>query len=122
MDLLGKAPRESGPQVGGRALLWRVALFLAALLLLAVTLALAPRGEAYVYWTHPASSTNGTPAGIGRANLDGTDVGQDFITVANGTCGVAVDGAHIYWFAGGSIARANLDGTGVDQDFIPSPS
>ena len=34
---------------------------------------------------------------IGRANLDGGGVEPNLITDANGTCGVAVDGAHVYW-------------------------
>jgi hypothetical protein len=63
---------------------------------------------------------------IGRANLDGTGVDPNFID-ATGNCGMALDGAHVYWSntlgvnAGGhgSIGRANLDGAGVDQGFIP---
>ena len=50
---------------------------------------------AHVYWT------NGTS--VGRANLDGTDVNESFITgaaAASVTDGVAVDGAHIYWSDG----------------------
>lgn len=57
---------------------------------------------------------------IGRANLDGTGVNQDFIPVPGQLTAVAVDGTHIYWendFAY-TIGRANLDGTGVNQDFI----
>ena len=68
---------------------------------------------------------------IGRANLDGTGVDQNFILVRTNEffdypCGVAVDGEHVYWAwlnsvleGVGSIGRANLDGTAVDQDFIP---
>jgi virginiamycin B lyase len=81
--------------------------------LLVVTLALAPRAEAYIYWTDP----DGT---IGRANLDGTGVDESFISAAGSPCGLAVDDAHIYW-AGGfgkTIARANLDGTDVEESFI----
>jgi hypothetical protein len=98
----------------------RLALLLAALL--ALTLALAPRAEAYVYWANAASTETGG-ARIGRANLDGTGVNQSFVTGAGvlfGPEGVAVDAAHVYWtdFARGTIGRANLDGTGVDQSFI----
>ena len=46
---------------------------------------------AHVYW---ASG----PGSIGRANLDGTGVDQNFITRAtSATAVVAVDGAHVYW-------------------------
>ena len=38
--------------------------------------------------------TTGT---IGRANLDGTGVNQGFIGAGTDPCGVAVDGAHVYW-------------------------
>jgi virginiamycin B lyase len=93
------------------------ALLLAALL--ALTLALAPRAEAYVYWTG-FDPTEG-PA-IGRANLDGTGVDQSFITGLG--FDLAVDGAHVYWTdrPRHRIGRANLDGTGVDQSFITQDS
>src|SRR5919199_1486184 len=105
--------------VAGRHRLWstlvrRAAPTLATLVL--ATFVLAAPADAFVYW---ANSGTGT---IGRANLDGTDVNQNFITGANAPAGVAVDGAHLYWTnftgTGGSIGRANLDGTGVDQSFI----
>jgi hypothetical protein len=42
---------------------------------------------------------------IGRANLDGTDVKQDFITAGIGDPrGVAVDGAHVYWTSQACLA------------------
>ncbi len=76
----------------------------------------------HIYWANNASGT------IGRANLDGTDITQDFIPNAGTTpCGVAVDGSHIYWansFGGSTIGRANLDGSDVQPSFIsdlPSP-
>ena len=57
---------------------------------------------------------------IGRANLDGAGANQSFIAGAHVPCGVAVDGAHIYWANGddGTIGRANLDGSRADQSFI----
>ena len=88
---------------------------LAALLVL--PLALAPRGEAFVYWS-------GGDA-IGRANLDGSGVDRGFIafefppdTWRIGDVAVTAD--HIYWtnHPGGKIGRANLDGTGVNPRFI----
>jgi hypothetical protein len=104
---------------------------LAAMLVLLATLVvlplvLAPRAEAFVYWTWNTSSPTTQASGIGRANLDGTGVNESFIAgVAAVTSGVAVDGAHVYWAslfdpgpAGSAIGRANLDGTGVAPTFI----
>jgi virginiamycin B lyase len=65
------------------------------------------------------------PMSIGRANLNGTDVDQSFITDVYSPSGVAVTGSHIYWSdasaaeepmpgpAAASIAESNLDGTGI---------
>ena len=82
----------------------------------------------------------GSPDGeIGRANLDGTGVDDFFIPLPtvpsnlNSPCGVAVDGAHVYWverlynfgvppIPDSSIGRANLDGRrrGPRISFPPS--
>src|SRR5215216_3624893 len=62
---------------------------LAALLVL--PLALAPRAEAFVYWTDPVNNA------IGRANLDGTGVDKRFISGVAIPGSVAVDARHIYW-------------------------
>jgi hypothetical protein len=73
----------------------------------------------HVYWTSHGSGRV-PPGTIGRANLDGTGVDQNFISDPTTPLGLAVDSSHVYWanvFAG-TIARANLDGTGVDQNFI----
>ena len=66
----------------------------------------------FIYWARHAS--------IGRAGLDGSQVQPEFITGINFACGVAVDGAHIYWGDpdAGRIGRAKLDGTGVSLSFI----
>ncbi len=90
-------------------------------LAIALTLALAPRAEAYVYW---ANNGGGDGTTIGRANLDGSDANQSFIAGAAGPCGVAATTTHLYWAnrALGTIGRANLDGTGVDQSFITGAS
>lgn len=83
--------------------------------LLALSLTLASRAQALVYWTNNGSDT------IGRANLDGTGANPSFITGAVGPYGVAVNGEHLFWSSGtGWIGRANLDGTGVDPTFIPT--
>lgn len=67
-----------------------------------------------IYWTNANANS------IGRANLDGTGVNQNFITGVNNPRGVASDRNYIYWVSttGGSIGRANLDGTGVNHNFI----
>jgi hypothetical protein len=86
-------------------------LFLSCAFLLGALL-LAPGAGAYVYWVNMNS--------IGRANLDGTGVDQNFIpSASNGECGMAVDAAHIYWTYGNTaIARANLDGSEMNLSFI----
>ena len=65
----------------------------------------------HVYWAWLNSALEGAGS-IGRANLDGTAVDQDFIPYEGlrPSCGIALHGARIYW-GGGSIARANLDGS-----------
>ena len=88
-----------------------------------VVLALPANAGAFVYWINWNHTT--AQGSIGRANLDGTHVNQNFITFPIGLeyepQGVAVDGSHIYW-SHGAIGRANLDGTGVDENFItPTP-
>jgi virginiamycin B lyase len=110
-----------------------------------ITGATSPCGVAvdasHIYWANGGGSivdapsiygppgVRATPGGttIGRANLDGSGVNQDFITGALDPCGVAVDAGHIYWAnAGGTpkdraynaLGRANLDGSGVDQRFV----
>jgi virginiamycin B lyase len=89
-------------------------------LLLAVLLVLGVPAEpsnAAIYWANWNS--------IGRANLDGTNVDQNFISNTQSStigraCGVAVDESHVYWADEGRdvIGRANLDGTDPDYTFI----
>ena len=111
------SPPATAEPLGRRHL----ALFLAALF--ALTLALASRAEAYVYWANNPKHQAGT---IGRANLDGSGVDERFIT-SLGTSrqvqvvsGVAVNSTHLYWVNNETrtIGRARLDGTGANQDFI----
>jgi hypothetical protein len=62
----------------------------------------------------------GSRGSIWRADIDGSDVDENFITSgASSPTAVAVDDAHVYWRNIGSIGRANLDGSGADRDFIP---
>ncbi len=104
---MGPMPRL-GPQ---RAALGIVA---TALALWLAGLALAPRADAYVYWTNSGADS------IGRAKLDGSNAIRGFITNVAYPEDIAVDAAHIYWTsnAGGAIGRAKLNGTGVDDAFV----
>jgi hypothetical protein len=90
---------------------------------------ISPRPRAGNCWWAPSS-----PAAIGRANVDGTGVDDQFITdlaiprspafQTADPCGIAVAGKYIYWMNGAEsgkpvpIGRANLDGTGVNKRFI----
>jgi hypothetical protein len=72
----------------------------------------------HIYWT----TYNGT---IGRADLDGSNVDQSFITTnAPQAVDIVVDGGHIYWLderpgqSNSAIGRAGLDGSNVDPSFI----
>ena len=92
---------------------------LAALLVL--PLALAPRAEAYIYWTN-ADDRDGH--WIGRANLDGTGVEQGFIKLGTGasttsrsTTGTSTGRTR----RADTIGRAKLDGTGVVPNFFRAP-
>src|SRR5687767_11127851 len=80
-------------------------------------LALASHAGAYVYWTQGGSDT------IGRANLDGGAVDQNFIAAVDPSR-IAVDAQHVYWTNGvsGTIGRANIDGSGINQNFITGAS
>ncbi len=83
-----------------------------------VALTVCATAQAYVYWANFGSTS------IGRATLGGA-TSQDFIPATH-PCGVAVDGAHVYWAdtnsSLGSIGRASLDGSGADQTFITGVS
>jgi virginiamycin B lyase len=69
----------------------------------------------YIYWT-------GDPSVIGRANLDGSDVNPNFMTLVCADW-VAVNDQHIYWVnpCDVAIGRANLDGSQVNRSFITLP-
>jgi hypothetical protein len=57
---------------------------------------------------------------IGRADVDGQNVDQNFITGASRPYFVAVDSRYIYWTnaLGNTVGRADLDGRNVNQNFI----
>jgi hypothetical protein len=73
----------------------------------------------YIYWTNVGTGPTGSGT-IGRADLDGQNVNQTFITVGGDPRGLAVDGQYVYWTndTTGTIGRAKLDGTDVEQSFI----
>lgn len=72
----------------------------------------------HIYWTN--SLTEWT---IGRANLNGHAIEEEFITGVGVAWELDVDFEHIYWanreVGKPSIGRADIDGTGVDPAFIP---
>ena len=94
----------------------------------------------HLYWTSYAQFLlvlyhGPIPGTIGRANLNGTGVQENFISTHPTDEGVAVDEAHVWWAysaPGGTgptpgaasalvdgIGRANLDGTGAE--FVVEP-
>jgi hypothetical protein len=70
--------------------------------------------SAHIYW----ADFDGQQ--IGRANLDGSGLKDDFISLTGSPCGIAVTDTHIYWgdFGSNTIGRANLDGSNVQPSFI----
>jgi hypothetical protein len=73
---------------------------------------------AHIYW---ANDTNGT---IGRADLDGSEVNQRFITGLDHPCGLSIDASYIYWTSShysqehGAIGRAGIDGAHPQAEFL----
>src|SRR5262249_36531359 len=116
------APAMAGAFARSAKLGWARAIRIAIVLATLGALALPASAGAFVYWANEGDGT------IGRANVDGSGVDQDFIPGASGEIitGVAVDGGHVYWsqFLGGlppnfgAIGRANLDGSLPNQSFI----
>ena len=120
----------SGRLQGWRRPLTAAATALTLLSGLVFTVAVAAAAQAattplgHIYWANASGNT------IGRADLDGTDVDQSFISGASGPSDVLVDGQYIYWCNATvctedcacdcSIGRAHLDGTDVNEHFIPA--
>ncbi len=83
----------------------------------------------HVYW---GEGSTGSPAYIGRAGLDGSDVKAQFIEIPGTSvpCGVAVDSANVFWsepgfffLTGTRLGRANKNtGSGADPNFIGDAS
>jgi virginiamycin B lyase len=76
----------------------------------------AAEAQAVLFWANEGNT------GIGRANLDGSDVMQQFVTSGFGPFGVAADGKYIYWtnYQNNAISRDTIDGnpTNIDSTFI----
>ena len=110
MGRLHRIPARIARRKGVRSIL------LAAAATALLVVALPASAEAYVYWPNDFSGT------IGRSNLDGSAVNQDFVVGGGSrTAGVAVDGSHLYWvdYANtGTIGRSNLDGSEPEPNFI----
>ena len=65
--------------------------------LLILALALAPRADAYMYWTNGGTPGTDPDTKIGRANNDGTNVNQSFIRNAGpGPCLIAANDTHLF--------------------------
>jgi virginiamycin B lyase len=70
--------------------------------------------QSFVYWL-----VGGMGNRIGRANADGSNPIQQFISVS-GTCGLAADNSFLYWGAPNqSIGRAPVGGGTANDGFIP---
>ena len=77
-----------------------------------------------IYWD--------TGSAIGSANMNGSNVNPNVVTVAS-SGPIAVDSGHIYWatcangtdngfpIVNGTIGRANIDGSDPNPDFISTP-
>lgn len=68
--------------------------------------------NAYIYWTNES--------GIGKAELDGSGIDEDFIAASSGIRGITTDDMYIYWSdsVAKTIGRAKLDGSGVEPTFM----
>jgi sugar lactone lactonase YvrE len=88
-------------------------LLLAAVLVSLALLTVAGSAEASIYWANSGST-------IGRANTDGSNATQTFITGANSPCGVAVNASNLFWTndSDGTFGRSGLDGGGVTENLF----
>ena len=83
-------------------------------LLSAVLVTSAQAAPRYVFWD------NAGPHTLGRAQDDGTDVNQRFLTDLTynfGTASVA-DATYVYYGVGLTLMRARVDGTGTPQPLV----
>lgn len=79
----------------------------------------------HVFWADQAAGAIGrmdlSQSAAGRLEFsEGLNIDQSFVSGIVDPCGVAVDGAHVYWASrwGDRIGRANLDGSDTNSNFI----
>jgi virginiamycin B lyase len=80
----------------------------------------------HLYWGNPVPGPIGT---IGRADVTGLNLNNNFIPGVDAPEDVEVDSAHVYWASfgaengpTGTIGRADLDGNNVSPNFIVAAS
>jgi len=97
-----------------------VRLWMVAVLVLVGFAGVAATASAAVYWSNFDGQFVEGGGSIGRANLNGSDVTNRFITGASNPRGLAVDGTDLYWANNHdtTIGRARLDGSEASQGFI----
>jgi len=70
---------------------------------------------AYIYWPPESAST------IGRANLDGSGVDNEFVKTEVSPCDVATNGKYVYWTGGEGVSfvgRAKVSNPVPEDHFI----
>jgi hypothetical protein len=79
----------------------------------------------HIFWADQSGGAIGrmdlSQSPTGRLEFsESLNIDQSFVSGLVEPCGVAVDGAHIYWASRGGdrIGRANLDGSQLDPNFI----
>lgn len=97
-----------------RQMALKLRIALCSILTIAALGAIAPMAHSkpYIYW----SSGNA----IGRADLNGANADQTFISGASGPDDVALSASDVYWanFSNGTIGRSSREGTGTNQSLI----
>lgn len=74
---------------------------------------------AHIYYVHQGG---GTPATIGRAKKDGSEVDDDFVDPGGDVTGLAVDSGFLYWSTvapAPKLRRISADGTGSPTEPVP---
>ncbi len=78
----------------------------------------SPQGVAVngssIYWSNMRQGT------IGRADIDGSNINDEFLAPGGWINGLAVDASHLYWsgYTSGYMGRADLDGSNANSQFV----